>query len=197
MTQENTNPFHEGERFAQARTGAGDVAAWAGGFVRSYMPKQHRDFYESLPFLILSGEDENGHVWTTLVEGKNGFIQSPDSRHLTLKSSANIHDPLAPRFRRGGNIGGLGIELANRRRNRFSGTVSTQNGDLSIEMRQTFGNCPQYIHARSWRRIEPAINEASHHSDHLSQQQINTIRQSDTLFILGSGASIACCSICP
>ncbi|MEP3264469.1 MAG: hypothetical protein ABJN78_01750, partial [Hyphomicrobiales bacterium] len=53
------NPFHKGELHAQAKTGAGDVAKWAGGFVRDYLPEQHREFHTAQPFLVVAGGDED------------------------------------------------------------------------------------------------------------------------------------------
>ena len=63
------NPFHDGERAAQALAGVGDMAARIGGFIRDHLPEQHRAFHSSLPFLVVSGADAEGRTWVTLVEG--------------------------------------------------------------------------------------------------------------------------------
>ncbi len=186
MQHNNPNPFHAGERAAQNRAGVGDVSKWAGGFVRDYLPQQHREFHSSLPFLVLSGSDGSGRVWTTLVEGDDGFIRSPDPQSLTLQTSVDPADPLALRFSEGGDIGGIGIELATRRRNRFSGQITPGGTGMTIKVRQTFGNCPQYIHTRSLRRAPRSSEQVTMQSDRLSDTQIATIRQANTMFI-GSG----------
>lgn len=186
MKHDIPNPFHDGERAAQARAGVGDVAQWAGGFIRDYLPEQHREFHSSLPFLVFAGEDEDGHVWATILDGEDGFIRSPDPKHLTLDTQVSPDDPLQDRFANGGDIGGLGIELDTRRRNRFSGHVTAGSNRLTLQMRQTFGNCPQYIHSRSLRRVAHMNPGSVVQSDDLSADQIARIAKADTLF-LGSG----------
>lgn len=185
MTGTQENPFHEGERAAQERAGVGDVSAWAGGFIRDHLPSQHRAFHTALPFLVLAGADGQGQVWATILDGAEGFITSPDARHLTLATSVEDADPLAGRFAQGGDIGGLGIELASRRRNRFSGHIAPGAEGFTISMRQTFGNCPQYIHPRGLRQVTREPGEVARNSV-LSDAQIALIERTDTLFI-GSG----------
>ena len=157
LNAEVQNPFHAGELEAQTRAGVGNVAKWAGGFIRDFMPAQHRNFYTSLPFLVMSGSDLEGRTWITLVDGEEGFIQSPDVRSLTLNTKIDDQDPLAQSFSAGADVGVIGIEMATRRRNRFSGHVKKSDTGYSIDIRQTFGNCPQYIHEREWRGW-PTIN---------------------------------------
>ena len=123
------NPFHEGEVKAQQIAGVGNVAEWAGGFIRKILPQQHREFFSALPFIIASGEDADGKIWITLLEGKQGFISSPDPQSLLLETKIDQQDPLANAFENKAEIGVVGIELATRRRNRFSGQIEkTDNG---------------------------------------------------------------------
>ncbi|WP_153768323.1 pyridoxamine 5'-phosphate oxidase family protein [Labrenzia sp. CE80] len=180
------NPFHAGERAAQLRAGVEDVAQWAGGFVRDYLPEQHRDFHMSLPFLVVASGDTEGRTWVSVVEGEDGFVCSPDPRRLILKTGVDPNDPLAGRFEEGGDIGVVGIELASRRRNRFSGHLHPVKDGYGIDIRQTFGNCPQYIHERNWTRVRGVVQQEPVHSNQLSARQIARIRAADTLFI-GSG----------
>lgn len=180
------NPFHAGEREAQRRAGAGDIAAMAGGFIRDYLPEQHRDFYRSLPFLIVSGADPSGQTWVTLIEGEDGFVGSPDTRTLTLDGAMDRNDPLAATFGNGADVGLVGIELRTRRRNRLSGHISRSEAGYVIAVRQTFGNCPQYIHQRAWTRVAKAKAGAARSGSTLSASQKNWIEGADTLFI-GSG----------
>ncbi|MEM8748921.1 MAG: pyridoxamine 5'-phosphate oxidase family protein [Pseudomonadota bacterium] len=183
-----TSPFHSGELKAQRRAGAGDVAAWAGGFIRNFMPDQHRAFYSALPFLVVAGADAQGRIWTTIIEGDEGFIDSPDRQTLTLATSIDPQDPLAAAFEAGSDIGLLGIELAQRRRNRLSGFIAPRDNGLTIDIRQTFGNCPQYIHEREWRRVARGQTPNPAITDRLSDEQILKIGAADTLFI-GTGHS--------
>ncbi|WP_235000815.1 FAD-binding oxidoreductase, partial [Pseudooctadecabacter jejudonensis] len=53
-------------------------------------------------------------------------------------------------------------------------------------VRQTFGNCPKYIHERAWRRVPNPVDVDARISDALSDAQILRIKAADTMFI-GSG----------
>ncbi len=186
LTSLANNPFHSGELEAQARAGVGDVAKWAGGFIRDYLPEQHRLFHTSQPFLVVAGGDGDDQTWITIVDGPEGFAKSPDPRRITLATELEASDPLAGAFRQGTDIGVLGIELATRRRNRFCGRVSSGADGYTIDIRQTFGNCPQYIHERAWKRVPGTGAVEAVRSQSLSEDQIARISSADTLFI-GSG----------
>ncbi len=183
---EHINPFHEGELKAQARAGVGDVAKWAGGFIRDYLPEQHRAFHTNLPFLVVSGADADGQTWITLVDGPDGFAASPDPRSITLDVEMDATDPLADAFAAGTDIGVLGIELATRRRNRFSGHIRAAKNGYEIDIQQTFGNCPQYIHERAWTRVAKTPVSDAKRSSALRPAQVAQITAADTMFI-GSG----------
>ncbi len=185
MTVANT-PFHNGELKAQKHAGVGDVASWAGGFIRDQMPEQHRAFHTSQPFLVLSASDQAGRPWITIVEGADGFARSPDPKTLTISTELQPTDPLANVFQSGADIGLLGIELATRRRNRLSGFLHRQGDQYVIDIQQTFGNCPQYIHEREWRRVSKTEPPTAQNANTLNADQIARIRQADTMFI-GSG----------
>lgn len=185
MTDSN-QPFHAGELEAQRRAGAGDVASWASGFIRDYLPEQHRKFHTSLPFLVVAAADPQGRPWVTLLEGPEGFVRSPDAKTLEIATQLNGGDPLAQSFADGAEIGVLGIELATRRRNRLSGRLRPKAGGLTLDVRQTFGNCPQYISEREWRHAAPAQDIDAQWSDELTLSQTARIRKADTFFI-GTG----------
>ncbi|GGB67424.1 pyridoxamine 5'-phosphate oxidase family protein [Shewanella inventionis] len=187
MPRLNTDtPFHAGELEAQARVGVHDLAQRVKGFIRKYLPDQHRTFHTQLPFLIVAGADEAGKIWVTLIEGEEGFVQSPDPHHLKLNPVIDANDPLAQSFQVGSHIGVLGIELATRRRNRFSGYVRPDGNGFSIDISQTFGNCPQYIHPRHWSRDVRDDSPTVIQSAALTEAQVVQIEMADTMFI-GSG----------
>ena len=182
-------PFHAGEIEAQARAGVGDVAKWAGGFIRDHLPEQHRAFHTSLPFLVVAGADQGGLTWVTLVDGTEGFITSPDPKSLVLDTDIDPQDPLAQAFSNGTDVGIVGIELATRRRNRLSGRFQKTDLGYRVDVRQTFGNCPQYIHERGYTHVPRKPPLPAHRSEALNPAQIAQITQADTLFI-GSGHQI-------
>ena len=53
------------------------------------------------------------------------------------------------------DIGLLGIELHSRRRNRMNGVVSAiDETGFEVQVKQSFGNCPQYIQSRMFELVE-------------------------------------------
>jgi predicted pyridoxine 5'-phosphate oxidase superfamily flavin-nucleotide-binding protein len=141
----SASPFHPGELEAQARAGGGA----AGGGIRNFMVEQHRTFFESLPFVVVATVDD-GWPAAALLAGKPGFIAAPDPHTLRIATD----DPAQRTYVPGAPAGILGIDLATRRRNRANGIIaSAEPGILVLDIRQSFGNCPQYIHMRD---IQPA-----------------------------------------
>lgn len=179
------SPFHSGEVEAQQRVGVTDLAERVGGFIRDHMPDQHRHFFASLPFIVVAGADQQQQPWITAIDGKEGFIRSPDAKRLLLNTTVDSSDPLATAFNDGTSVGMVGIKLATRRRNRMNGFLQPTVNGYSIDVGQSFGNCPQYINEREWRRVE-ANPLPPMRSKTLSAQQMELINVSDTLFI-GSG----------
>jgi predicted pyridoxine 5'-phosphate oxidase superfamily flavin-nucleotide-binding protein len=141
-----SNPWHTGEREMQARLGMAERMAEIGPLlIRGLMPEQHRAFFAQLPFMLIGSVDEHGDAWASAVAGAPGFVRSPDPRTLTISLDPTALPGLAP----GRAVGLLGIEPHTRRRNRMNGTItSLSNGELTIAVEQSFGNCPKYIHPR-------------------------------------------------
>ncbi|WP_223162151.1 pyridoxamine 5'-phosphate oxidase family protein [Salinicola halophyticus] len=183
-------PFHEGEIEAQRRAGVAGIASSAGRFIRDHMPEQHRAFFAQLPFVVMAAGDSQGRPWVTLLEGAEGFITTPDARTLAVAAAPGGQDPLASAIVAGADVGLLGIELATRRRNRLNGIIRAAGDDLSLEVRQSFGNCPQYIREREWRRVESAAAPDATVSKQLDSGQRARIAAADTFFI-GSGFGVS------
>ena len=181
-------PFHEGERAAQAKAGAAGIAEWARRAITPAMPERHREFYASLPFVVASGRDASGRLWVTALEGEPGFASARRPDSLALATRPPEGDPLHEALLDGGDIGLVGIEFATRRRNRVNGTVERADPEgLLIHVAQAFGNCPQYIHERLWKRPdEPGEAPQPRSSSSLDEDQVRLVREADTFFI-GSG----------
>ncbi len=158
------SPFHAGERAVQARFGLAERAERRGRrVIRDHLPDQHRAFYPLLPFLLIGMVDSAGRPWASLVPGKRGFLNSPGSRTL--------------------RVGALGIELETRRRNRLAGVVRESGADgFAIEVRQSFGNCPQYILARAVEAREARPGRL-HEGTSFDAASASLIGRADTLFI--------------
>jgi predicted pyridoxine 5'-phosphate oxidase superfamily flavin-nucleotide-binding protein len=146
-------PWHAGEIALQATLGVAERMDEIGRkVIRDYMPDQHRDFFAQLPFAVFGSVDAEGRPWATLRAGEEGFMHSPDPRHLQLLLPADADDPAQAGLRDGAAIGMLGIELHTRRRNRLNGRLrALGEGRFDIAVAESFGNCPQYIHKRDYR----------------------------------------------
>lgn len=180
-----SSPFHAGEQQVQERLGVRDeIEPWARKVVRGYLPDEHRRFYARLPFVVAAARDGRGRPWATLLVGEPGFVRSPDARTLALDARPAAGDALEDAFASGVDVGFLGIELATRRRNRINGrvTASSANG-FEVAVEQTFGNCPQYIHERKWRREASAATPMRRAHDQFSSELQRWIEGADTFFI--------------
>ena len=183
-SSKDSSPFHKGEKLVQERQGVGEIERWARNAVRSYMPQQHRAFFEAQPFLVVSARDEKGRPWATLLEGEPGFVSSANPEYLEIKSRPAVGDALETSLTEDADVGILGIELATRRRNRVNGRiVRSAEGWLTFAVRQSFGNCPQYIRARdNWFAQDTPDAQVTKGTE-LSSSQRRWIETSDTFFI--------------
>ena len=138
-------PFHSDELDAQARAGHAPRAAG----IRNFMPDQHRNFFELLPYLFVGVTDADGHPLATMLTGQAGFVHSPDPATLRIDAITDSVDPAAKAIARGQEIGILGLDLSTRRRNRANGHIADADaGGFTVAVRQSFGNCAKYIQRR-------------------------------------------------
>ncbi|SDZ36261.1 hypothetical protein SAMN05444004_111111 [Jannaschia faecimaris] len=142
-----TSQFHSGEREMQERAGKREAMEAIGKIaIRHFMPDQHRQFYEKIPFILVGSLDRDGWPWASMLVGGPNFITSPNNKRLDLDATPLADDPLAANLKQGASVGLVGIELSTRRRNRMNATVRAVNdGGVSLDVVQSFGNCPQYI----------------------------------------------------
>lgn len=186
---EPPSPFHAGEVELQRGVGVADrMDSFGRRVIRDFMPDQHRDFYNQLPFIVLGTVDHEGDVWATILAGEPGFMVSPDPRRLDLAALPSASDPVATSLAAGASVGLLGIELHTRRRNRMNGIVSEIGPDgFAISVEHSFGNCPQYIQARNWHMVpgrrgaEAAVEVESFAA--LDEEAYEAIRRADTFFV--------------
>ena len=144
-------PWHEGEIALHRSIGLEEPLAEIGPkVVRGFLTEQHRGFFPLLPFAVLGAVDERGDAWATLRAGRPGFLSSPDPGRLDLAIPPDPDDPAEAGLRDGEPAALLGIDLTTRRRNRLNGTVQGRGAmGFSLEVGQSFGNCPKYITLRS------------------------------------------------
>src|SRR5882724_5953507 len=186
--------FHAGEQTIQSRAGVRDHIELKGrAIIRDYMPEQHRAFFAALPFMVVGLADQSGHPWATTLSGPPEFMNTANENLLTIKAWLDPADPLYSSVLDGAPIGGLGIELSTRRRNRINGRIENciAGEGFSIRVQQSFGNCPKSIQARNERpqlRSEPV--PASRTASHLDDNEVSFIAEADTFFIASRSAQL-------
>ena len=179
------SPWHAGERQLQEKVGvAARMEAFGRKVIRTWMPDQHREFYQQLPFMLFGAVDADGRPWASVLEGAPGFARSPDPQHLRFSSLPAADDPA--QLADGEPVGLLGIELHTRRRNRLNGHVANLAPDgFELTVDQAFGNCPQYIQLRQFQRV-PLADPASRPARHLAaldDAAVALIASADTFFV--------------
>ncbi|MGH8435090.1 MAG: pyridoxamine 5'-phosphate oxidase family protein [Pseudomonas sp.] len=178
------SPFHPGEQAIQAQAGVRDQVEEVGKrVIRSFMPEQHRGFFAQLPWLLVGSQANDGQPHASLLWGEPGFIHSPDPTRLRIDALPESDDPLTSNLAAGARLGLLGLELPTRRRNRMNGAViEADTKGFSVEVAQSFGNCPKYIQTRSWQAA-PREAGSLEQSEGLDQRWLALTTQADTLFI--------------
>ncbi|CAI1665598.1 pyridoxamine 5'-phosphate oxidase family protein [Serratia proteamaculans] len=171
--------FHPDELRAQTLAGFDQV----GGGIFPNMPDQHRKFFEALPYLFVATLDEQGWPVATLFSGPAGFLRTPDSTHLRISAPRRSDDPAQAALQSGKPVGALGLDFSNRRRNRANGVIGrTDKNRIEIDVRQSFGNCPQYIQRRELYSA-PADPTPIEHLTTLDAAAQALIRNADTCFV--------------
>ncbi len=191
MDHSTPNPeraFHAGEQALQARVGIRERMAAVGSVVmRDHMPEQHRSFFAQLPFIVVGSVDAQGQPWASVLAAPPGFVASPGDKTLIVQSLPLAGDPLHANLRAGASIGLLGIEPHTRRRNRMNGIVTAHGGSgFTVQVEQSFGNCPKYIQAREPVYVPPPADGAPpvvHRAAGLDAAARRLLAQTDTFFI--------------
>ena len=192
---EHPSPFHRGEQDVQRRVGVRNRIEQVGRrIVRDYMPDEHRQLFEQLPFLPVGSLDEHGRPWASILAGRPGFIHTTDARSLTVRACPPAGDPLAQNLLVGVPLGLLGIQPETRRRNRVNGRVtSVVPGGFALRVEQSFGNCPKYIQARYPLEMLPRLADVPSRREAalLSPEAIALIEHADTFYLATASADAA------
>jgi uncharacterized protein len=183
--------FHAGEVALQREIGDAERMARIGQqVIRGYMPEQHRAFFPLLPFLIAGSVDEGGQPAASLLAAPPGFATSPDSATLRVDALPLSGDPLQRNLRVAAPLGLLGIQLHTRRRNRLNGIVIERDlGGFSLDVRQSFGNCPKYIHPRRASYAGSAARGDVRVSEGIDAAARALIASADTFFVASAHPS--------
>jgi ferredoxin-NADP reductase/predicted pyridoxine 5'-phosphate oxidase superfamily flavin-nucleotide-binding protein len=187
--QQPASPFHPGEHDIQTRLGVRDRLEDIGQlYIRDFLPDEHREFYEQLPYLIVGSIDKSGRPWASVLVGRPGFIQALDEVTLEINTTLIFGDPFNEFLSPGSPVGVLGIDYGERRRNRLTGKItSISKGRFELKVDQTFGNCPQYIQLRKPKFLDSLENLGDERPvrklDRLDSRSKNIISNADHFYI--------------
>ena len=181
------SPFHHGEQALQKMLGVREkMEKFGSKVIRNFMPEQHQAFFANLPFVVAGYSDQQGNAWVSLLSNQAGVLNIVDDKTLQLNLLPVLGDPLNRLLDKQPALGLLGIELPTRRRNRLSVQVQEHNNQgLLLSVRQSFGNCPQYIKPRDYYFLPPTQLKQPTASllSCFDQRAINLIKNCDTFFV--------------
>jgi predicted pyridoxine 5'-phosphate oxidase superfamily flavin-nucleotide-binding protein len=180
----DSTPFHSDELVAQVLAGGGAKRS----AIRDFMPEQHRAFFSALPYVFVSTLDADGWPIATLLEGDPGFVEPLDPVTLRIHVLPSVDDPAAGTIHVGQEIGILGIDFGTRRRNRANGVVSDVNTAFTLTIKQSFGNCPQYIQRHAIKRVQ-AVRNPPRRFKSLDTRARELIERANTFFVASRSRS--------
>jgi len=186
--------YHEGERAVQERSGEQRIAARNGAMIGNSIIPGARPFLAAQTMIAVAVENGDGEVWASLWFGTRGFASAADEGStLVVDRSRTLPldvDPVGAALREGSALGVLAIELETRRRLRVNGTVRTLSAAaLTLEVEESFPNCPKYIAKRHLRSRGAAAEDAPHsrpayeEGSALDALRLATIARTDTMFV--------------
>jgi predicted pyridoxine 5'-phosphate oxidase superfamily flavin-nucleotide-binding protein len=176
--------FHEGELSVQRRAGVEREAARLEGMLDPpRLDGGAGRFLAQRELALLTGHDEDGHLWISPLTGSAGFLEARGTT-LTVHTAPGADDPLHGLLP-GRPVGLLAIDLAIRRRVRVNGTLAAAGEhSLEITVDQAFGNCPSYIQRRHVERVPaPTSSAAVRWGSTLDDDQIKLVERADTFFL--------------
>ncbi|MGW4398193.1 pyridoxamine 5'-phosphate oxidase family protein [Amycolatopsis nivea] len=182
MSSATQRAFHAGELAVQREAGVERQAARLSRMAEpAGISAGMAGFLAERTFLVLTGRDAAGRLWTSPVTGPPGFLETRSATTLAIHRVLPEGDPLHG-LPAGQLLGMTSVEFATRRRVRINGTLSAAAKDhLIVEVEQAYGNCPQYIQQRALDHdVEPAPAEER---AELSAGDTQLIREADTFFL--------------
>lgn len=188
MSDDQINVWHEGELAVQKMAGTDERMAEIGPkFIREFMPDQHRAFFQSLSMLFIGYTDYSSNIYSSILFGDPGFIQSPTQTTLIINTQQTMGDFAIGDLSVGDRIGLVGIVFETKRRNRVNAVVTDIN-QKNIELRilQSYGNCPKYIQPRTFIVNPHYGNFSSSTYKSLSHDDKKLVSNADVFFIASS-----------
>jgi len=181
----DTGVWHSGEQALQRAAGVAERMAEIGPrALRDHMPQQHRDFFAELPLLITGLLDAEGQPWASLLAGPAGFASSPTPQRLRIAAQPLPADPAEALWQEGAPVALLGLQADTGRRNRMNGRIVRAGAEgMEVQVAQSFGNCPKYIHPRQALYAPGTAAVRAVTADGLDAASARLVVVADTFFI--------------
>ncbi|KAG0000901.1 hypothetical protein BGZ80_008186 [Entomortierella chlamydospora] len=168
--------WHSGERKIQDLMHVREAVQDMSSIMRPSLTTQMQEFVPGLNYFFIGTLDDQGRPWVSILTGPKGFLQSPNSKCLEIRTRITRHseqtkdaaDPIFFNLARGETFksgkrmwGAVALDFSNRRRNKMNGvvypdgllTVDETSGELQLKLtvEQSIGNCPKYITIREMK----------------------------------------------
>ena len=202
MATDRSHKSHKGEISIQKKRHTPDeLASQISNYIAPDMPQQHAEFFANLPYLPIGTTDTQGRPWASLlVTPSTGMHVLPQnemrvSAHISpgdpfLRAVTQTHST-TPEYQL--LFAGVGVDFANRRRNKIAGNIVQADTDTSgklhlrLKSNQHLGNCPKYITVRTLvphtRKPQMVFDHFDYLDKPLSQECKDVINQASTLFL--------------
>jgi hypothetical protein len=177
--------WHEGEIEVQRHAGVRDQAEELTGMYRREVQPAMVGFLAQQRLAAITTVDGQGRTWSSLVAGEPGMLQVPDLRVVRLFAPAIETALPTDHLKTNPLLGMLVMDFSRRIRVRINGVTDLEpDGSVLIGIRQTYGNCSQYIQRRTVVASAAQPRTSAHlTSTELSPPQQEMIRHADTFFL--------------
>src|ERR1700680_2751514 len=188
--------YHEGELAVRTRAGVGSDGLAADAMYRPAMPAGVQRFLLAQQLAVFSTRDADGLLWASMRSSPPGFLRPLDEHTLEMGGYSHRDDPLLANLAAHAEAGMIVIRLETRHRVRLNGVARAHSdGRIVLTMQQVYGNCPQYIQARTVIGDREVTTSPARFGKPQARRQCKWVEKADTLFIatahphLGADAS--------
>ncbi|MEV6945173.1 pyridoxamine 5'-phosphate oxidase family protein [Streptomyces sp. NPDC051172] len=176
------NVEHEGEQAIQRQAREGGPG-WGSPMFGPEIPHGFVPFVRDQRMLVIAGADDEGQIWSTVVDGPTGFAEVVDERTVVIDALPAPGDPLREAFHTERDIGVLALQSQTRRRIRMNGVARRDGNRLVVRTGQVLGNCPKYLQTRTVREMVPGGAGPAVTGEELGEDQQRWIEGADTFFV--------------
>jgi uncharacterized protein len=179
--------FHEGELAVQQHAGVRDDAARLEGMLApAHLSAGLARYLATRTYAALSARDAAGRLWVSPLGGAPGLLDAVDAGTLRIHTAPAMGDPLHG-LPAGQPVGLLVIEYAARRRLRINRTLVAAGRDgLTVEVEQTYGNCPQHIPPYALMPVPRSETSPASEARHRLTEADRAMIASAESFVLGT-----------